>query len=414
MRSSDEDIQEQQRARKRGRNPHHESTEQHLRQKKTAPNTKNFYYRDNFANSKRRTKERDVGTPPANAGLINCDQICYSNAIFQGLASCIRVSQFFQSPPRDDYKRFPLYHAFASIMSSVVSGRETVVNPSKFINLFRQSRNINPERGMLEDGEEEQAQEVIHEDAHEYLLDLEDCLLNELTQKEDGSNDTDYDDELYTNMKAFWGLFSGVQMAETRTCISCGYTTSGNDDFDALLLYFPEDHHDSDKDCTLDDLIAHQCGTRCIDDYKCGKCNQKTTLTTKSVFINCPRILCIVLERKKLDGGSINSSVNFPVSGFRIIEDHLQYNLVGTVHHKLEDNDHGHYTSICHSQRSPNWYRYDDDKVTYEQFVKKQPKDEVLKRHTRTASILFYESENIIDLQSNDTDRSSESRFSAS
>ena len=205
---------------------------------------------------------------------------------------------------------------------------------------------INPERGMLEDGEEEQAQEVIHEDAHEYLLDLEDCLLNELTQKEDGSNDTDYDDELYTNMKAFWGLFSGVQTAETRTCISCGYTTSGNDDFDALLLYFPEDHHDSDKDCTLDDLIAHQCGTRCIDDYKCGKCNQKTTLTTKSVFINCPRILCIVLERKKLDGGSINSSVNFPVSGFRIIEDHLQYNLVGTVHHELDDDDHGHIVNV--------------------------------------------------------------------
>jgi len=104
-------------------------------------------------------------------------------------------------------KRFPLYHAFASIMSSMVSGRETVVNPSEFINLFRQSRNINPERGMLEDGEEEQAQEVIHEDAHEYLLDLEDCLLNELTQKEDGSNDTDYDDELYTNMMTFWELF---------------------------------------------------------------------------------------------------------------------------------------------------------------------------------------------------------------
>jgi hypothetical protein len=74
-----------------------------------------------------------------------------------------------------------------------------------------------------------------------------------------------------------------------------------------------------------------------------------------------------------------------------------------------------HYTSICHSQRSPNWYRYDDDKVTYEQFVKKQPKDEVLKRLTRTATILFYESEDIIDLQNKDTDRSSsESRFSAS
>jgi ubiquitin C-terminal hydrolase len=138
--------------------------------------------------------------------------------------------------------------------------------------------------------------------------------------------------------------------------------------------------------------------------------------------------LCIVLERKKQDGGSINSdggrinsSVNFPVSGFSITEDHLQYNLVGTVHHKPDGHEHGHYTSICHSQRSHDWYLYDDEHVSYIRFVNKLKKDRVLKQHTKTATILFYElqthdgSEDIIDLQSNDTDGSCESsRFSAS
>ena len=427
---NDGDIQETQRTRKRGRNPHLESTVQHLELTKTAraPNTGNFYYRDNFANIDRRTKAPDLCISPAHAGLSNCDQICYSNAIFQGLASCIRVSQFFQSPPRDDEKRFPLYHAFASVMSSMVSGRETVVDPSEFITLFKQSRNINPARGMLEDGEEEEAQEVVHEDAHEYLLHLEKCLLNELKQKEDGSSDTDYDEELYTNMKTFWALFGGGQTAITLTCTSCGYTKSGNvDDFDALLLYFPENHHYSDEDCTLEDLLTHHCGTLHLEDYKCDNCHQSATTTKRSVFTNCPPILSIVLVRKKQnggsinsDGGSINSSVNFPVSGFSITEDHLQYNLVGTVHHKPDGHEHGHYTSICHSQRSPHWYLYDDEDVILTQFVKKQQKEGVLKKYTKTAFILFYElqthdgSEDIIDLQSNDTDGSGESHFSAS
>jgi len=304
----------------------------------------------------------------------------------------------------------------------MVSGQESVVDPSKFLNLFKQSRTINPAGGMLEDGEVEEAQEDIHEDAHEYLVHLEKCLLNELRQIEDGSGDTNYDEELYTNMKRFWGLFSGGQSAITLNCTSCGHTTCGNvDDFDALLLYFPENHHYSDKDCTLDDLLTHHCGTSYLEDYKCNNCNHRATTTKRSVFTNCPPILCIVLERKKQNSGSISSSVNFPVSGFRITEDHLQYNLVGTVHHKRHGDEHGHYTSICHSQRSIHWYLYDDERVSHTQFINKLKKDRVLKHHTRTATILFYElqtqegSEDIIDLQSNDTDGSCESsRFSAS
>ncbi|KAL3780195.1 hypothetical protein ACHAW5_010280 [Stephanodiscus triporus] len=131
-----------------------------------------------------------------NHGLTNCGEICYSNAIFQGLASCIHASQFLQSQPKDDHSRFPLYHAFASVMSSMASGQESVVDPTPFVNLFRECRNIN------------YAQEDAQEDAHEYLLGLKECLLNKLKQKEDGSSGTDYDESLYMNMKAFWDLLS--------------------------------------------------------------------------------------------------------------------------------------------------------------------------------------------------------------
>ena len=135
------------------------------------------------------------------------------------------------------------------------------------------------------------------------------------------------------------------------------------------------------------------------------------TWTQDTAITNCPTILCIVLERKKNgDRGIITSSVNFPVSGL-VIND-SEYNLVGTVHHKPDGQDHGHYTSICRARRSHVWYNYDDDIVSQIQFVNKQQKGRVLKKYTRTASILFYElqtkdgNHEVVHVESSDTDGS--------
>jgi hypothetical protein len=73
--------------------------------------------------------------------------ICYSNAIFQGIASCIHVSDFLQTPPNKEHQRLSLYYAFASVMSSMVSGQESVVDPTLFINLFRENHK-NYDQGM--------------------------------------------------------------------------------------------------------------------------------------------------------------------------------------------------------------------------------------------------------------------------
>jgi ubiquitin C-terminal hydrolase len=143
---------------RRGRNPLLESTAQPPTKRKRAlasiiDEGESPYYRDNFINSARRTNELDPVIDHAHAGLTNCDVICYSNAIFQGLASCIHVSQFLQSPPKEDHRRLTLYHAFASVMSSMVSGQECVVDPTPFVNLFRESRNINYAQGMFFDSQ---------------------------------------------------------------------------------------------------------------------------------------------------------------------------------------------------------------------------------------------------------------------
>ena len=157
-----DDNRRRPRNRRRGRNrPLLESTVQQpptKRRRAIAPNNdqqQSPYYRDDFVNNARRTNAPDPVIEDAHAGLTNCDLICYSNVIFQCLASCLHVSEFLRSPPKEEHRlRFPLYHAFASVMSSMVSGQESVVNPAPFVNLFRESHeNYELRQGMYFDSQ---------------------------------------------------------------------------------------------------------------------------------------------------------------------------------------------------------------------------------------------------------------------
>ena len=185
------------------------------------------------------------------------------------------------------------------------------------------------------------------------------------------------------NMKIFWDLFSTGQLTSTVTCTTCGTISTTNTPFDALLLYFPTCHHDSDQDCTVEDLIAHHCVIENIPDYQCDHCNGRMLGKKVLAITKCPPILCIVLIRKKQDGRSIKSSVQCPLSGLNITEDGLQYKLVGTIHHKPSGTETGHYTSICHSLRSQShrWFNYDDHDVSVSRLTNMK-NDIVLKRHT--------------------------------
>ena len=155
------------------------------------------------------------------------------------------------------------------------------------------------------------------------------------------------------------------------------------------MLTFPQPHHESDLNCTVEDLIAHHCGMQDIDGYQCDCCNGRKLAKKVTAITTCPPILCIVLCRRKQDGGSIKSSVQFHVSGFNITENDLRYNLVGTVHHVPRGPDHGHYTSICQSQRSQSrrWFNYNDHEVSISKFTNMK-NDRVLKGHTER--LLFY------------------------
>jgi hypothetical protein len=83
-------------------------------------------------------KHRRRGEPAAvnvgaNAGLKNSNVYCYSYAILQCLASCICLSDF---RPSENHTEFTLNHTFASLMTSMVGGEQSI-DPSSFMNVFR-------------------------------------------------------------------------------------------------------------------------------------------------------------------------------------------------------------------------------------------------------------------------------------
>ena len=102
------------------------------------------YYRD-FQPSRRSNLSRSEGrSNGAHAGLINSDVICYSNAIFQCIASCASLGfcdNFLRSQPSEEHQHFKLYYEFKSVISSILGNGMDNIDPRKFIGLYKECYN---------------------------------------------------------------------------------------------------------------------------------------------------------------------------------------------------------------------------------------------------------------------------------
>jgi hypothetical protein len=98
------------------------------------------------------------------------------------------------------------------------------------------------------------------EDAHKFIMALQNFLLDELENSEKIPGRTVYgevyDNNLYVSMKAFWDLFTG-EITHEYTCTSCKNTSQNHKQIDYLLLKFPDEHHYCDLNCTVEYLIQY-------------------------------------------------------------------------------------------------------------------------------------------------------------
>jgi ubiquitin C-terminal hydrolase len=83
-----------------------------------------------------------LGMP--NSGLKNSGVLCYSNAIFQALASCYQRTTLFKDTiptPKQDHDRFRLCYAFAEVLHSLVNpqlSEQDVLDPTNFSHVFQE------------------------------------------------------------------------------------------------------------------------------------------------------------------------------------------------------------------------------------------------------------------------------------
>ena len=232
------------------------------------------------------------------------------------------------------------------------------------------------------------------EDPHEFITKLQEFLLYELWNTSANPGFTTagehYDNDVYVSMKAFWDQFEGEITHET-ACLSCKNTTEERELTTNLLLKFPEYYDNKcDEDCTVESLIKHHLQEHCIDGYECSHCHQTTSAKRRATITKSPSFMCILLCRKtEHDKAYIKSAVDFPTLGLKINRD-MAYDLSATVHYKPTTGGKGHYTAITKNQalQSPQWFMYDDDRVSSSLFTNKNNK--VKKGYMKTATILFY------------------------
>ncbi len=142
-------------------------------------------------------------------------------------------------------------------------------------------------------------------DAHEYMMGLRQCLLNELQPasqpSDDSENNITCDENLDSSMVMFWGLFKGI-FTQKIACTQCNTISTTEIPFRELMLNFPEEHHTSNLDCTLKQLFNHHYEQSEINNYQCNDCTRKTTAHQRTFISQFPKILCIHLDCNKPDG----------------------------------------------------------------------------------------------------------------
>jgi hypothetical protein len=247
------------------------------------------------------------------------------------------------------------------------------------------------------------------EDAHEYLMELRNCLLHELQPWPVGSSVTEscqpYEETLHKAMKSFWEQFSTGILKHTTMCQFCRNVTTKHEPFTELVIHFPSSPIIPQlSSCTLDYLLtSNVIGESEIEDYHCVHCESRTVVKTHQEITVYPALLLIVLCRKMPEGDNhvnniVNTAVDFPLEDycFSTISNlqqqssvNISYNLIGTVDYKARKYD-GHYTAI--TKKGNIWHCYNDEQVTVVQFQNRSFNKSVREYQRSTVMLLYSQS----------------------
>ncbi len=239
--------------------------------------------------------------------------------------------------------------------------------------------------------------DILSEDASKFMTVLNAYLLDEVQEKT----------SLHMALNDFFMLFYWM-MEHQQMCRTCNAVSTNMEGGYSFLLQITSNHFNEQKDCTLRELFQVYQECSFLEEYKCKKCSMRSEAVETDKIVTLPSILCVVVSCNINHEGrpiSINSPVDYPVDelhGANIIFDgHMNndghsYRLFGVINYKSTGSDTGHYTAICKSKDSCDWFEYNDGDVWKSEFCKHNggPKEAP---YQRLVAILFYEETGISD-----------------
>jgi hypothetical protein len=238
---------------------------------------------------------------------------------------------------------------------------------------------------------------ISSEDASKFMTVLNAYLLDKVQEKT----------SLHKALNEIFMLFYWM-MEHQRMWRTCNAVFTNREGGYSFLLQFTSNYFNEQKDCTLNELIQVYHEGSVLEEYKCKKCSVQSEAVEMDEIVTLPSILCVVVSHNINHEGRpmlINSPVDYPVDELRgadiTLDGHMNndghsYRLFGIINYRSTGFDTGHYTTICKSKDSCDWFEYNGEDVQKSAFCKHNggPKKTPCQR---LVTILFYEETGISD-----------------
>jgi ubiquitin carboxyl-terminal hydrolase 36/42 len=188
------------------------------------------------------------------------------------------------------------------------------------------------------------------EDAHEFLLSLLNLFDHEC-ERAFGPSHEKFDTAVHA-------IFGG-RLSEVRECQKCGTTLKTESRFLDVTLPL---ERGTIEEC-FEKMLLGQDQSECF----CQKCKKQSSFSNRSVFLETPQVLIVMMMRFTRQGVKIEKAVDF---GFdldlsTVVDQgvHAAFDLFGMVIHNGHQLNHGHFLSYVRCETGV-WYSADDSRVS--------------------------------------------------
>ncbi|UYV73790.1 hypothetical protein LAZ67_11000927 [Cordylochernes scorpioides] len=282
------------------------------------------------------------------AGLYNLGNTCYSNAVLQCLANTVPILEICRGEIATTERQF--LKKFGMLLEDMWK-QDGPLKPKEFHEYV----------GSLDS----RFGNYTEEDSMEYLQFLICQLRNELNSPTESEAKTETTDKGLQSWQEYVQIESSPlvhifasQVFKAIHCQSCPYTSERYEVYWDFSFPIPEKPNPTIHDC-FTQLFEREV----IEDYTCGKCNQKGCVKTFNIS-KWPKILKIQFFRfSAFDQQKINNMIHFPINlDLSQFGSTTKYDLYAVVNH-FGNRDSGHYLADAKHPISGKWYRYDDKRV---------------------------------------------------